>query len=363
MPYTKYKELPRHMISEGVTLPFEVLIYLSDQKAPVIFTLGTTLCTQDIERLEKYPEGRLIIKKDEYLKYVEDGAILQIAEDLLEKKEIKDEQLKDVYAHVLEKEENMNWQDYFSQTMHKSQGIVTSFLSNSQNPEKTVIVDFLSKKPLNHRNVHEHAVELISFGGFLLLSCKGIDQDFLVDFAKLAILHTETLGMVMNTPDKCLLSQYLKEEQVLIKIDREFEAAEKMTLDHLTHGIPSNKEHTIQYVKHFYIMEKIVQNISFWKKRPHLLKVIKQVKTMSKPVQMRTETFKGNPHILAKAYMVIDTMLSKVNGFLLEDHSIDKNLYLSSLDSLKDQKYFDGSKAMIDEEMIEHFKKKISEVI
>lgn len=73
----KYKELSRDMISLGTHIPFDVLIYLSDEKSPKILNKDTVVSISDIERIQEFPEGHLIILKEDYEKFINNGTIKQ----------------------------------------------------------------------------------------------------------------------------------------------------------------------------------------------------------------------------------------------------------------------------------------------
>lgn len=75
MPYTKYKELPKSIIREGLTLPCEVLIYLEDGNAPVFFEKGQTVESADLDRLDLFGGGHLIVTRSEYEEHFEALAI------------------------------------------------------------------------------------------------------------------------------------------------------------------------------------------------------------------------------------------------------------------------------------------------
>lgn len=77
----KYKELNKDLITLGGHIPFDVFIYLDEEQSPLLFNKGTVIEPNDLAKLQQHPNGRLIILRDDYEAFVQNGEIKSDYED------------------------------------------------------------------------------------------------------------------------------------------------------------------------------------------------------------------------------------------------------------------------------------------
>lgn len=338
----KYKELNKKLIVLGESLPFDVLIYLTDKKSPLLFSKGEMVDQADITRMNKYPDGRLIILKDDYEKHIEDGVIKKVKK-ALDGGDLDKDDVSIIYEYIFENADDSDWKEYLNETIEKSSKVVSGIIDGSTVVGAKEITRILATDTSDEDLIGKHLVSLISLGGVFFLSVPGIGPDNLIEYSKLCTIHSDALAYLSGSDESSEIAEVFKSKKLKIDIARDVETIRRSIEVHINEGTFPNAEIVGAYAKHFYIMDKIFESLEIYNTAPVLKKCISQLRALQLSPDFVLNPVKGNPYIVVKVFLIIDYLVSFLKNSAESSDFDEKNIFLSAFNKIKNSSHYDGS--------------------
>jgi len=350
----KFRKLERDLLVVGSTLPFTIYIQLNATKCLPLINKDEMVCEDDLARVAKYPESLLLIETSDYMNFIEGKVLCDLICEFQAGGAINHVDGAKVINVVMEKEEGISQSEYFTHVMKESSEVVMKFFENEESKkDPKSVYSFLKNLQNSERPIESHSMQLSSLGCLFLLGVEGCVAENLREFTNMASLHGYGMDFVNGFKEKTPFSTLIGPMNLKVDIARDQTQSQKICENHI-HGVDlRNLDEASIYLKHLYVAEKALES-SKDAKDSGMKKALKDFKALNTPKELQVSNDHGNPYIVSKVFFIIDNLVGELNTQLKKNpNSIEGNLFMNGLQSLKNKKVYDGNAYNFDESLID----------
>lgn len=334
----KYKELNKGLIQLGEVLPFDVLIYINDERSPLLFRKFELVEVDDLQRMAKYPDGRLIVLKDDYENFVRDGAIAFVkgARDLSDQEfRTKSEfLLTDVFGGV----KCENSEELLTDVVNRSRGHIATILQGSDKSKVNTVVELLKQEPNQEDLMQYYYLSMLSFGGLIALAHEEVNVQVLENYVLSCTHYFESI--LYLTDQKTSIAGSLDKLNLKIDINRNKQAITAAVTEMVYKGTPQTMENAEYLAKIYYIMDK-GKDTAKNSKHIFLGKVTRELQALQLPPSLVMSPLTGNAYIITKVLILSALITSRLRSLKDANNSDPKEILKQSVETLDQVVYCD----------------------
>lgn len=351
----KLKPIPVSSFKSGDTYPYDVYLQINDAKVIQIYKANFEVSSEDMDRLNKFPEGKILVSKEDHSAFFETKVTADLSQQLHSGGPIDHKKAESLFCYALYREEDCNDQDFISDVIKKSQSIsLTLFDTPNMRNDKVSNFNILNELSNSEERFAAHSQMTLTLGSLFMLATPGVTMDELTNIGHVAFLHGFSMEYLSDKNRKTVFHKLIDHENLKIDITKDSVAIKDAIEQHLN-GHSLNGFNAISaYLKHFHIMEKALEKSAFGK-NAGTVRAIKEFKQFETPPKYRITNKKSNYFIVTSKFIIVDHLVTLLNQKLNQANTFTSDLIGSCLSELKTKVQDEGALYEYDHKLLDTF--------